>query len=202
MCIFFTLNVFSCTTAQSPMAEAPAVGSTVEIVEVDPVETTEIPGNDPVPALPTDGEPVAEPVAEPIEDTPFDPNSISVELKEITFFDVKAFIGKLNSIIQAKNYEEWLAELTQEYRDYYSSAETLARISEAAVLKRQKIVLNSLYDYFIHVVYPSRQKDRVDDIEFIDESRIRAITLNVKGERLVLYNLEKIDDIWKIAIWR
>jgi len=188
------------------MPDASTVGSTIEIVEDDPVETTEIQEDDPVPAIPAevepDAEPVVEPVVEPIEEAPFDPNSISVELKEITFFDVKAFIGKLNSIIQAKNYEEWLAELTQEYRDYYSSAETLARISEAAVLKRQKIVLNSLYDYFIHVVYPSRQKDRVDDIEFIDESRIRAITLNVKGERLVLYNLEKIDDIWKIAIWR
>ncbi len=188
------------------MPDASTVGSTIEIVEDDPVETTEIQEDDPVPAIPAevepDAEPVVEPVVEPIEEAPFDPNSISVELKESTFFDVKAFIGKLNSIIQAKNYEEWLAELTQEYRDYYSSAETLARISDAAVLKRQKIVLNSLKDYFIHVVYPSRQKDRVDDIEFIDESRIRAITLNVKGERLVLYNLEKIDDTWKIAIWR
>ena len=40
---------------------------------------------------------------------------------------------------------------------------------------------------FIYVVYPSRQNDRVDDIEFIDATHIRAITVNAKGERLVLY---------------
>lgn len=136
------------------------------------------------------------------ESTPFDPSAVSVELKQATFFNVKALIQSLNSIIQAKDYEAWSAVLTKEYTAHYSSSDTLALISEAPVIKRQGIVLQSLYDYFIHVVYPSRQNDRVDDIEFIEPNRIRAITINVKGERLVLYNLEKIDDTWKIAIWR
>jgi len=133
---------------------------------------------------------------------PFDPATVSVELKQATFFDVRSFIQGLNSIIQAKDYESWSSALTPGYQEYYSSGETLARISDAAVLKRQGIVLRSLQDYFIHVVYPSRQNDRVDDIEFISNDRIRAITINPKGERLVLYNLEKIGDTWKIAIWR
>ncbi len=133
---------------------------------------------------------------------PFDPASVTVEMKQATFFDVRALIQGLNSIIQAKDYESWSSALTAEYRDHYSSKETLARISDAPVLKRQGIALRSLQDYFIHVVYPSRQNDRVDDIEFIDANRIRAITINAKGERLVLYNLEKIGDTWKIAIWR
>ena len=132
----------------------------------------------------------------------FDPASVSVELKQTTFFDVRALISGLNSIIQAKDFEAWSSALTQDYLSYYSTAETLANISAAPVLKRQGIVLRSIQDYFIHVVYPSRQNDRVDDVEFIDATHIRAITINLKGERLVLYNLEKIGDTWKIAIWR
>ncbi|GAB1433718.1 hypothetical protein MASR2M29_23440 [Spirochaetota bacterium] len=59
-----------------------------------------------------------------------------------------------------------------------------------------------MHDYFLNVVYPSRQNDRVDDIEFITPDKIRVIIITPKGERLVLYNLEKINDIWKIAYWR
>lgn len=132
----------------------------------------------------------------------FDPASVSVELKQTTFFDVRALISGLNSIIQAKDFEAWSSALTPDYLAYYSSVETLAAISAAPVLKRQGIVLRSIQDYFIHVVYPSRQNDRVDDVEFMDATHIRAITINAKGERLVLYNLEKIGDTWKIAIWR
>lgn len=158
-------------------------------------------------------EPVVEPAPEPTivpepapvvepEPEPFDPATVSVELKEATFFDVKALIQNLNAIIQSKDYGAWVAVLCPEYRDYYSSEETLARLSDSPVLRRQGITLRSLQDYFIHVVYPSRQNDRVDDIEFIDARRIKAIIVTPKGERLVLYNLEKIDDTWKIAIWR
>jgi hypothetical protein len=138
----------------------------------------------------------------PVEPMPFDPASVSVELKQTTFVNVQELILNLNKIIQAKDFSEWSKVLTQDYRAYYSSPETLAKLSESSVLKRQGIVLKSLEDYFRYVVYPSRQNDRVDDIEFIEPSRIRAILINPKGERLVLYNLEKIGDTWKIAIWR
>lgn len=132
----------------------------------------------------------------------FDPKTVSAELKETTFFDVKALIQKLNTIIQLKDYNAWLAVLSPEYLEYYSSADTLARLSESPVLKRQGLSLHTLNDYFLNVVYPSRQNDRIDDIEFIAPNKIRAIIITVKGERLVLYNLEKIGDIWKIAYWR
>jgi hypothetical protein len=198
--------VFSCTSIPPEPSDAHQEPTAAPILETPPVEDAVVVEIEPIAEVPADAipltEPVKDPAEEPIEVVPFDPKTVSVELKETTFFDVKVLISKLNKIIQAKDYDAWSAELTQAYREYYSSDETLARISEAAVLKRQKIVLSSLKDYFIHVVYPSRQNDRVDDIEFIDESRIRAIIVNVKGERLVLYNLEKIDDTWKIAIWR
>jgi hypothetical protein len=179
-------------------------GTTPEPVPAEPEPVTavaeQVPVEEPVQPV-VQAEPVPEPVQE-ADPVPFDPASVSSELKEATFFDVKALIQGLNSIIQAKDYESWLAVLSADYRDHYSSAETLARISDAAILKRQGIVLKSLQDYFVHVVYPSRQNDRVDDIEFIAPDRIRAIIINPKGERLVLYNLEKIGDTWKIAIWR
>ncbi|MBN2875607.1 MAG: hypothetical protein JXM71_10975 [Spirochaetales bacterium] len=177
------------------------------VVEAEPEPTRQ-------PEAPTEVAPevapqVAPETPEPIDEVPptplavpFDPESVSQELKQTTIVDVQALIGSLNYIIQSKDYDSWVAALTEEYRDYYSSPETLARISEAAVLKRLKIQLTSLKDYFTYVVYPSRQNDRVDDVEFIDATRIRAITINPKGERLVLYNLEKIGDTWKIAIWR
>lgn len=144
-------------------------------------------------------EPVVQP-APPAEQ--FDPASVSVELKQTTFVDIRALVENLNSIIQAKDYDAWSKVLTDAYRDHYSSPEVLAQISDYPVLKRQGIVLHTLADYFMYVVYPSRQHDRVDDIEFIQATRVRAITVTAKGERLVLYNLEKIGDTWKIAIWR
>lgn len=158
---------------------------------------------------PADGVPVeaqqplvAEPTAVPPEEPAFDPSMVSVELKQTTFVDVRSFMENLNSIIQAKNYAAWSAFLTEEYKAYYSDPEVLARLSSSSVLKRQGITLKTLEDFFLYVVYPSRQHDRVDDIEFTSASHIRAITINSKGERLVLYNLEKVDDTWMIAIWR
>jgi len=145
---------------------------------------------------------IAETTEVPPASEEFDPASVSVELKQTTFVDIRALISSLNSIIQAKDYDAWSQVLTDAYRERYSSAETLAQISDSPVLKRQGIVLHTLKDYFMYVVYPSRQHDRVDDIEFMQATRIRAITVTAKGERLVLYNLEKIGDTWKIAIWR
>ena len=164
------------------------------------------PVSDPSPVTPqvnnTIGPVATPPTPLPAEPAPFDPRTVSVELKQTTFVNVQELILSLNKIIQAKDFEEWAKVLTQDYRQHYSSAETLAKLSESSVLKRQGVVLKSLEDYFKYVVYPSRQNDRVDDIEFIEPEKIRAILVNPKGERLVLYNLEKIGDTWKIAIWR
>lgn len=169
----------------------------------DPAPPVEPPAvSEPAPAPAPTPDPPPKPIEPPPAVAPFDPATVSVELKQTTFVDVKALIARLNAIIQAKDYEGWSKVLTAEYLDYYSSPETLAKISESAVLKRQGVTLKTIEDYFRYVVYPSRQNDRVDDIEFIEPSRIRAIIVNAKGERLVLYNLEKIGDTWKIAIWR
>lgn len=127
---------------------------------------------------------------------------VSEELRQSTFVDVKGLISSLNAIIRRRDFDAWRALLTDEYLRHYSDPRTLAELSQQPALRRYNIVLRSLRDFFTYVVYPSRQNDRVDDIEFIDERRVVAYTINAKEERLVLYNLEKIGDTWKIAIWR
>ncbi len=129
----------------------------------------------------------------------FDSGSISEEIKKSTFIDIRKFIETLNTVIQTKDFTAWNLYLTDTYRDYYSNAEVLAELSNQSVIKRQGIVLKTLKDYFISVVYPSRQNDRVDSIEYIGQTKVKAFTTNAKGDRLVLYILEKIGDTWKIT---
>ncbi|MBL8966798.1 MAG: hypothetical protein JNG85_07290 [Spirochaetaceae bacterium] len=153
----------------------------------------------PVPTAAPDPKP-AEPV--PVPPKPFDPAAVSAETKAAAVADIKALIEKLNTIIQRKDYDAWLLFLTEEYKAYYTDPAVLGKISEYPVLKRAGIKLNSLKDYFAYVVFPSRQNDRVDDIEYLGASLVKAITVSPKGERQILYNLEKHGDTWKIGIGR
>jgi hypothetical protein len=127
----------------------------------------------------------------------FDPSTISAEVKTATMTDIAAYVEQLNAIIRAKDFTAWKARLTDEYVRHFSDPEVLSGPSKTLGRK-----LADLRDYFLYVVYPSRQYDRVDDIEFISETEVTAYTVNPKGERLVLYSLEKIDGVWKIGIGR
>ena len=62
----------------------------------------------------------------------------------------------------------------------------------------EKKILRTARDYFENVVVPSRSNDQVDDIEFISDTQVKAYTIDARGHRLILYNLENIDDQWKI----
>jgi hypothetical protein len=108
----------------------------------------------------------------------------------------------LNAIIQAKDFEGWMTYLTPAYIVYYSDPVVLARLSESPVLKNNGIVLHNLQDYFMQVVYRSRQNAHLDDIDFVSEDSIVAITLSPQGDRLVLYDLQRQNDSWKIGIGR
>ncbi|MGA2545003.1 MAG: hypothetical protein ABSF43_00500 [Rectinemataceae bacterium] len=139
----------------------------------------------------------------PATETPtFDPSVVTEAVKSATFVDVRAFIESLNQIIRHQDYEAWRLNLTEDYINYYSDPSILAKYSEYAIIKANNIKLQTLRDYFINVVYPSRQNDKVDDIEFVGENLIKAITVNPKGERNILYMLEKHGDAWKIGVWR
>lgn len=132
----------------------------------------------------------------------FDPANVSVEKKQTTFTDIRGFIEGLNRIIQRKDFNTWKSHLTVEFIAYYSDPTVLAQLSESPVLKRMGIKLATLQDYFTFAVYPAHQNDRIDDIEFVSEILVKAITIGTKGDRQILYNLEKTGDTWKIGIGR
>jgi hypothetical protein len=133
-----------------------------------------------------------------VNDGPFDPGHVPQALFVSTKLEVQNLIQELNEIIRAKDYGAWVSYLGDEFFENINSREYLNRVSESTRLKSQKIVLASPEDYFTYVVVPSRADDRVDDIEFITERRIKAYTVNARGQRLRLYELERIGSGWKI----
>ncbi|MDR1305953.1 MAG: hypothetical protein LBK74_00065 [Treponema sp.] len=128
----------------------------------------------------------------------FDPSSITQEEKDTAKLEIQRLIQRLNGIIRTRNYDTWVSYLDPGYFAAINSPEYLDRVSQSAVLVKQKIVLASAEDYFNHVVVPSRTNDRVDDIEFISQNRVKAYTINTAGNRLRLYDLEKSGTGWKI----
>lgn len=146
---------------------------------------------------------IQEPDPEPaVPDEPpdenFDPATITQEIFDSTKVDVQQLIQDLNGIIRARDYHTWVSHLSENYLRYISSPDFLAQTSASARLRQQRIVLNSPEDYFNHVVVPSRANDRVDDIEFTSQNRVKAYTLTPNGQRLRLYELEKTGESWKI----
>jgi hypothetical protein len=128
----------------------------------------------------------------------FDPSSITKAEHDTTLQEIRQLTLKLNGIIKAKNYNAWLTYLDRAYLAKISSREFLENVSKSPTLVKQKIVLNSAYDYFINVVVPARANSRVDDIEFISRNRVKAYTFDSKENKLRLFDLEKNGTEWKI----
>ena len=123
----------------------------------------------------------------------------SEELYLRTFREVQDVVAAITRIIAAGDYDGWKGYLTEEYIRSRSSAEFLADASNAAVLKKNQIVLKSLRDYFDNVVVRSRLQATLDDIQFLDETHVKAIGL-VQGTPVILYYLVLEDGRWKIGI--
>jgi hypothetical protein len=187
---------FSCVAAPRPVAEPQSVPVQAVVPAAVPETVAPVPEPTPVP------EPAPEPIAPTPEPPAFDPAAVTEALKSATIVDVRAFIESLNAIIRRQDYAAWRANLTDTYIQYYSDPAVLTKYSEYPIIKRKGIKLQSLQDYFINVVYPSRQNDKVDDIDFVGENLIKAITVSPKGDRNILYMLEKHGDAWKIGIGR
>ncbi|MDR1174875.1 MAG: hypothetical protein LBK83_05335 [Treponema sp.] len=176
-----TAIFFACTSEPQPQA----------VETITPAVQSEEPSYEEEPDL--------EVVTEaPVLAPEFDPSTISEEARETTKSDVQHYIASLNGIIRAKDYQGWVSNLGEEYFAEKSSREYLAQVSQTARMKTQKIVLNTAQDYFLYVVVPSRANDRVDDIDFVSPSRVKAYTIDAKGRRLRIYDLERADDGWKI----
>jgi hypothetical protein len=177
---FYCLLAFlavSCITAQEEPVPPP-----------EPVSVAEA---EPVPAA-------TEPVLSG-DEANFNPQSVTQVEFDTTITDVRHFIVELNRIVRERDYNGWVAHLGPTYFAHISSPEYLLRISESSDrLKARGIVLSSARDYFIQVVVPSRANDRVDDIEFVTHRRVKAYTINAKGQRLRLYDLENVGNGWRI----
>ena len=144
---------------------------------------------------------------------PFNPGAISAAQYEAAKLEVQALIADLNRIIRARNYEAWVNHLADSYYALINSRDFLEERTEE-LYRRDVIVAQNMgrdprmverrilrtgRDFFLHIVVPSRSNDRVDDIDFVSENRVKAFTIDTRGNRLILYDLEIIDGRWKIV---
>ena len=121
------------------------------------------------------------------------------ESYEEVFMEVKAFIERLNQIIQSKDYNKWRDVLSEERYNEISSPEFLANVSNSDAMKNRRIAVNTVNDYFLNVVVPSRANSKVDKIEILDNNRVKAFYENTKKETTELvYELIKNGNSWKI----
>lgn len=189
-----TIVVHTTPPAQTPQEAEPAPA--VEEIQPEPAEAPdETPAaEEPATAAPPEKAPATE---VPSEQQSY---SVSKEVYERTFTEIELVIEQLNTIIQQGDFETWTTYLTWEYIDEMSSPKNLREMSEQPILKKYNVRLESLRDYFRFVVVPSRSHVRLDDIVFLDEGRVKAI-MEVDEQRIILYQLEKRDDTWKIGIW-
>ena len=177
--ICISLSLFpACTTTEDP--------------ETVPEETVEL-----IPEIVEESIPTEELQAEQTEEETF---TVSQEVYNQTFNEVEALIHQLNRIISSNNYDQWLTFLTDEYIDYFGSDAVLKEYSALIKKRGYNINLLSLKDYFRYIVVGSRADVTLDNIEFIDESHVTAVSI-IDDQAYILYYLERIDDTWKIGFW-
>jgi hypothetical protein len=136
----------------------------------------------------------------PPEAIPEESFTVSEEVYNKTFDEVEGFIRNLNEIIRRCDYDTWLTYLSEEYIRHTSDPAYLHEQSEKPLLKKNNIELERLEDYFRYVVVPSRSQATIDDIEFLDENHVKAIS-SIRGTRGILYLLVRINGDWKIGVW-
>ena len=171
--------------------------STVKVAEV-PVKVKE-PPTKPEPVV-EKKEPIVKAKPEPVEEkntviAEFEGVTITKETYDQTKTEMEKIVENLNRITASKDYSQWLKLLSEEYKQQYSQALTLQKVSEALPVKGIK--LKSLRDYFIYVFVPSRQNVRVDDIKFVSPTRVDVI-MKQANVSLLVYGLENIDGTWKL----
>jgi hypothetical protein len=139
-----------------------------------------------------------------VEETNFDPASITKEEFTSTKEEIQELIEEINRVIRAKDYNKWLGYLAEDFIRIINSQDYLTKLSETSGgLKSRHIVLKTPRDYFTYVVVPSRENIRVDprldDIEFLSHDRVKAVTINARKERLRLFEFVRIGGNWKIT---
>ena len=125
----------------------------------------------------------------------FEGVTITKETYDQTKTEMEKIVENLNRITASKDYSQWLKFLSEEYKQQYSQALTLQKVSEALPVKGIK--LKSLKDYFSYVFVPSRQNVRVDDIKFVSPTRVDVI-MKQANVSLLVYGLENASGSWKL----
>jgi hypothetical protein len=129
----------------------------------------------------------------------FDPKNPPIEIYTATMRDIQDFVQELDTLIRAKNYDEWVKRLSPAYFEYISSGEFLGEVSQQPRLKSQNIVLQDSRDYFLYVVVMSRVGLQANDIEFLTMTRVMVFTANQRGEKIRIYTLDKTPGDWEIV---
>lgn len=152
------------------------------------------PAQEPTPAV------VVVPAGPPAEPPAAAEFVVTEEIYTRTFGEIEEFIQNLNQIIRNADYDGWSKHLSEEYTRATSDPVFLKAQSEKPLLKQSNIELAGLRDYFLHVVVPSRSQAQLDEIEFIDEDHVKALSV-LRGTRVILYLLNRDDGEWKIGVW-
>ncbi len=115
---------------------------------------------------------------------------------DTVLISAQRFARETQQLIDRGDFDGWKKLLSDGYREHYGDAQKLERLSQHARLRHAGIHLESLQDYFDHVVRMSRHDTSVDRVKIIDEQRAIAFA-KVNGEEFVLYHLIW-DDGWEI----
>lgn len=191
-------SIMSCAGGPAPKPSSADAVSTAEKPQVPPKEPPAAAAPEPAPKEAQPKNPAQEnPDSSAVSRQPI---TVSKEVYSKTFEAVEKVINELNTIISNGNFRAWTSYLTQQYVQEMSKPSTLQALSRSPILKRNNIVLTSLEDYFSHVVVPSRSNARLDDLVFLDENTVEAVMV-VRGQRVILYQLEKRDGKWKIGLF-
>jgi hypothetical protein len=142
----------------------------------------------------------ADPAVDTAVDTVmFDPKNPSVEIYTATLADIQDFVRSLDTLIKARNYDEWLKLLSPSYCEFINTPGFLETISKQPRLKSQNVVLQNRMDYFLNVVVASRTDLEANDIEFLTMTRVMVFTINQKGQKIRIYTLDKTPESWEIV---
>jgi hypothetical protein len=193
------LLALSCSTGQPAVPEEPAPQTPPPLVERAPA---------PLPVA------AQIPEEEPNEEESFDPENVSEEDDVSTIQDIREMVLNLNNIVREKDFTAWMSYLADSSIEMINSREflderandlhkknvTAAAVRGQDISRLRKINFRGPQDYFNYVVVPSHANDHVDEITFSSQTQVTAYIRDEKGQRLILYDLKKIDGFWKIII--
>ncbi|MFP4644384.1 MAG: hypothetical protein ACLFM0_08515, partial [Spirochaetales bacterium] len=117
---------------------------------------------------------------------------------ETVFHELRRFAAYAHERIAAGDFATWSGLLSEAYTAHYRDREHLKELSRRPVLRRRGITLETLEDYFDHVVVESRHETEVEFVEVVDEDQAIAYT-TVDGEQVVLMLAVVENGYWKIG---